>query len=65
MSDKTENIEVDFSDEEIQKLVEFAVATILRCEMHGVELADLPYMIKERGEYLSQDPDVPNFVRGF
>lgn len=60
-----ETTEVDFSDEEIQKLVEFAVATILRCEIHGVELADLPHMIKERGEYLSQDPDVPNFARGF
>jgi hypothetical protein len=48
-----------------KSFAEFGLKVNLYCAVFGVDREDLFHMIKERGEYLSQDPDVPNFVRGF
>jgi hypothetical protein len=52
--------EVNLELEEALYCTKFGLETILRCHMAGIPTTDLPEMIRLRGEYLSQEPDVIN-----
>ena len=57
LKDDSEEQQVSLELEEAIYCAKLGLEIILHCNLAGIPTTDLPELIRERGEYLSQEPD--------